>query len=143
MNAQLEIPRWTILDRNRLPRHRFVEKRNVVYGPGHRAHVIETPRERSDSLAGNPSVRRLQPGDAAERSGNPDRPAGVRADGAEADPGRERDRRAAARAAADPRAVPRIARRPVVGVHVRDAVRELVEVGLPEENGARLAESRE
>ena len=94
------------------------------------------PRGRSSARAGSsPRARRarsvgLKPTIAAAGGGDPDRAARVGAERRVGEPGRERGRRAAARAAGDPARERRVRDRPVVRVHGRDPVRELVQVRL-------------
>ena len=54
-------------------------RRDARHIPCHRADGVQTGRQRPHALERNPAVRRLQAGDAAERSRDPDRAAGVRA----------------------------------------------------------------
>ena len=84
---------------------------------------------------------RLQPDDAAARRGQPDRAAGIGAEAELAEPGRERRRVAARRAAGRAPRQAGVLHRAVPGVLARDAPRELVQVRLADDDRARGDES--
>src|SRR5690606_41240605 len=56
----------------------------------HRPDVIEAGREREDAVAGDPAPGRFESRDSVCRGRQADRPAGVRAEGGEAESGRDR-----------------------------------------------------
>ena len=93
-----------------------------------------------EPVARHRAVGRLHADDAAQRRGLADRAAGVGAERERREPGRDRGRRAAARAARHPREVVRVARRAERGVLGGAAHRELVEVGLADRDRARVAQ---
>src|SRR5205823_2436784 len=70
------------LDRGRVARvaagDELVQPRTVAHRLRDRADLVETGRERDDSVARDRAVGRAQPDDAAERCGLLDRAAGVR-----------------------------------------------------------------
>ena len=119
-------------------RHGLQEVRAILHRARHRASVVERPREREDPRAAHAPVRRLEPHDATEGGRPADGPAGVRARGADDEPGRQGGARAAARAARDVVEVPRIARRREAMAGALDAEGELVGHELAEEHRARL-----
>ncbi len=75
------------------------QRRHVPGGAAQRAELVERGGEGDDAVAGDPAVGGLQPHHPAEGGRQPDRAAGVGAEGAEALARRQR-RRAAARGAA-------------------------------------------
>ena len=79
-------------------------------------------------MAAHPGLGGLDADESVDRGRQPDRAAGIRAEGAEDEAGRYRGPRPARRAARDVGGVPRIAGRPVVRVVPGRAVRELGEV---------------
>ena len=83
----------------------------------------------------------LRPDDPAERCRLADRAAGVGAERPRRQAAGDGGRRAARGATRHPVAVPGVANRPVAGVLVRRAHRELVHVGLAEQAGAGFAEA--
>ena len=87
-------------------------------------------------------VGRAQRADAAERRRVAQRAAGVGAERRVDQPGRDRDRRAAARAAGDPVAVPRVAARAPGRVLGRRAEAQLLEVGLGDDRPRRRRAGR-
>ena len=107
---------------------------------GQRAALVERGGEGDHPVARDRAVGGLQADDPAQRGRLADRAAGVGADRPRREPPGDRGRRAARRAARDPRAVPRVAHRAVARVLVRRAHRELVHVRLAEQPRARVAE---
>jgi hypothetical protein len=96
-----------------VPGDRLQHDRAVLDGPGHRAGVVEAERIRVDAIAAHQTVGRLQPDNAAERSGATDRTTGIGAERRRDKPRRHRRTRAARGAAGEVLAVPRVAgRRP-------------------------------
>ena len=98
----------------------------------HRPDVVEARRQRKHAARRHEPVGRLEAGDAAARRRDPDRPSRVRAERAVGEPGGERSGRAAARPARRSSRRHRIRHHAVVPVLRRDAVRELVQVRLPD-----------
>ena len=96
----------------------------------HRPGMVEARREREAALERDEPVARLEAGHAAARRWNTDRAARVASERRVGEPGRQRRRRAAARAARHPPGRRGVGRGPVVGVDRGDAVRELVQVRL-------------
>ena len=82
-----------------LPRHRPEQQSGVPDAPRERPHRVQRRRERDQAVAGDQSVRRLQPHHAAERSRLADRAAGVGAERPDDLPGGDRGGAAAAGAA--------------------------------------------
>ena len=117
------------------------EQRGVGDVAGQRAGLVERRGEGDHPVAADGAVGRLQPDDPAQRRRLADRAAGVRADRPRREAGRDGGGAAAARAARDARAVPRVEHRPVGRVLVRRAHRELVLVGLAQQRrpGSRQA----
>ena len=115
------------------------QQRRVGDVAGQRPALVERGGEGDHPVARDRAVGRLQADDPAERGGLADRAAGVGADR----PGRQAAGdgrgRAARGAAGHPPAVPGVEHRPVGGVLVRGAHRELVHVGLAEHPGAGVA----
>ena len=113
-----------------------VEQRAIGDAARHRPGGVAGVRDRHDALLRPAAGRRPEADDAAQRRGNAHRAAGVRADAAGHHARAHRDAGAAARAAGNAARVVRIARRAERGVVVGDAVRELVQVGLAEDERA-------
>ena len=114
--------------------------RRVARIPGERADLVERAGERDDPVAADPAVRRFHADDPAQRRRLADRAAGIRADRQRGVECRDRRCRAAAAAARHPVERPRVGGRTIGGVLGRGAHRELVHVGLAEDDRARLAE---
>ena len=72
---------------------RLQHQRAILGGPRHRADMVEAEGGRRDAGAADETVGRLEPGDAAKGRRAADRAAGVGADAAEDQPGRDRRRR--------------------------------------------------
>ena len=107
-----------------------------------RPDLIERRGEREQAVARDASVGRLQPDEAAERGRLADRSAGVGSERGRHQAGGDRDRRSAARPARRARRIPRVARRAEGRVLGRRAHRELVAVGLADDDGAGRARRR-
>ena len=118
------------------PLHRREQQRRVGDVAGQRPALVERGGEGDHPVARDRPVGRLQPDDPAERRRLADRAARVGADRAGCEAAGDDRRRAARGAARDPAAVPGVEDRPVGGVLVRGAHRELVHVGLAEHPGA-------
>ena len=117
-------------------------QRAVPSGARHRAHVIHRPREWEYAGSAHAAVGRLEPGDAAERGRDPDRPAGVGAERARRQTGRDGRAGARGRPAGDAVSVcaPGVTRVAVVRVDALGPVRELVHVELAEHDRPRARE---
>src|SRR5439155_171814 len=120
--------------------HHAQQQRRVGDGARHRPHVVHRPRERQHAGTTDAAVRRLEPGDPAERGGNTDRAARVRPERGGRQSRGDRDTRARRRAARHPRGggVPRIARGAVVRVEPFGPVGELHHVQLAQHDRSRL-----
>ena len=112
------------------------QQRRVGDVAGQRPALVQRGGEGDHPVARDRAVGRLQADDAAERGRLADRAAGVGAERAGGEAAGDRRRRAAGGAAGDAAAVPGVEDRPVGGVLVRAAHRELVHVGLAEDAGA-------
>ena len=126
-------------------RHLLQQQRAVLNRARQRARLVERAREGDDAEARAAPVGRLHADDAAERGRLADRAAGIGAGRAEAEFGRDRRRRAARAAARDARRVgpdfsPWIDDTVEVAGNIRRTHRELVEVGLSEQDRARPPE---
>ena len=132
------------VDRARVGRIEALQNReqrgNVRDGARHRPDRVEAPRDREHAADTHPSGGRPQPAHAVERGRNPYRAARVRAERASRQIGAERRARAAARAARDSIEIPRVAAGAVMRILARRAEGELVQAGLAEHHGARLAQ---
>src|SRR5207249_1606594 len=107
-----------------------------------RARVVEARRQRDQAFRAQQPERRLVADDAAERGGEPDRSAGVRAERAERHAGRERGAGPCARAARRAVWIPGIARRWEVVGERRRRESELVRGELAENDRALSASPR-
>ena len=105
--------------------------------PRHRADRVQAGRQRPHALERHPAVRCLQPGNAAERGRDPDRPAGVRAVGDVRLAVGNRDGGAARRPARYPVGIERVDRRAEVLVHARGAEGQLMQVDLADDRHVR------
>ena len=112
--------------------HRGEQQRGVGDVAGQRPALVERGGEGDHPVAGDRPVGRLQADDPAERRRLADRAAGVGADRARREAAGDDRGRAAGGAARHPAPVPGVEDRPVGGVLVRGAHRELVHVGLAE-----------
>ena len=113
--------------------HHVEQGRGVAHRPRQRAVGREADRVAVHRGAGDPAARRLEPDDPAAARRDPDRAAAVGALGDRHQPGGDRRRRAAARAARHPGGVPRRhGRRGTLGLGV---------AGRAELRGARLAQA--
>src|SRR5439155_14872997 len=104
---------------------------------GHRPEMIERPGERHHPRPAHAPVGRLEPDDAAARSGETDGAAGVGPDGAERQPGGDRRARAARGATRRVSRTPRVLDVTVVRVVAECAERQLDHVELAEADGTR------
>ena len=121
--------------------HRGEHVGGVLDGARERPDLVERRAEGEQAVARDAAVGRLEADDAAQRGRLADRAAGVGAERDRRQAGRHRDRRAAARAAGDAVERPRVAgdaERRVLG---RRAHRELVAVGLAEDDRAGRLEA--
>ncbi len=117
---------------------------DVLDRPRHRADRVERGAHVERAPVGDRAVGGAQAAHAAERGRDPDRPARIRAEGADAEVGGEGRGRPAARPAGHPLAVPGIAAGAERGrVGRRRAVGELVEIRLSEHDRAGLPKSRD
>ncbi len=116
--------------------HGREEVGGVLHGPRERADLVERRAEGEQAVARDAAVGRLEADDAAQRRRLADRAAGVGAERDRREAGRDRDRRAAARSARDAIERPRVARHAERRVLGRRAHRELVAVGLAEDDRA-------
>ena len=107
---------------------------------GHRAGVVVAGGERPAAVERYEPVARLEADDAAACGGDPDRAAGVGAERRVGEPGRERGRRAPARAARDATRGGGVGHGAEVRVLGGRAVGELVQVRLADVRVARLFE---
>ncbi len=85
------------------------QQRAILRGARQRADRVERPGARHRAVPADPRMGRLEPDHAADPGGQPHRAAGVRAERAEHQAGRDRGARAARRAAGDMRRIPRVA----------------------------------
>ena len=102
--------------------------------------MVEIPREREDAAHTDAPVGGLKSHHAAQRSGDADRAARVGAERRQRHAAGHRRRAAARGPARDAVRVPRVAAIPEVRVDVGHAQRDLVRVGLAEQNRARSLE---
>ena len=134
-------PRPAQIIRNRLRARRGVvrivsgndlqQHRTIARGASERPDMIHAPRARHRAVAAHAPIGRLQPGNAVVGRGQPDRGAGIGPERTEYGARRNRNRRAARRAAGDMRRVERVAAVPEMDVvpgrtggkfrHVEDA----------------------
>ncbi len=101
-----------------------------------RADAIEARRKRNHAIDADAAESGFEADDAAERSGNADGAAGVRADAAVAKAGGDGGSGTAAGTSRNARKIPGIVDGAVVRVVAGDAVGELVHVGLAKDDGA-------
>ena len=120
-----------------------VVSRDHVHGErrvGHRrregANLIQRGRERDQAVARHTPVRRLEPDDAAEPGGLPDRSAGIGAERQRHQPRRDSRGRSAAGSAGRSIERPGVAGRPERRVLRRRAHRELIAVRLADDDRA-------
>src|SRR5215472_7604239 len=99
--------------------------------------MIERTRERHQPVSGNAPVSRRNPHHTAKRSRLPHRPARIGTQRNHCGPLRYHGSRAAARTARYPVRRYRILHRPISAVLIRRPHRELVAVGLPDDDPAR------
>ena len=118
-------------------------ERGIADGPGQRTDLIERRGERQQPVARDAAVGRLQPDDAAQRRRLADRSAGVGAERERRHAGGDGHRRSAARSAGNAIGRPRIPRRAERRVLGRRSHRELVAVGLADDDGAGRLEPRD
>ena len=123
-----------------VPGHGLVQQGGVEHGPAERPRRVQGRRERDDPVPGVAAVGRLHADDPAHRGRLADRAAGVRAERERRLVGGDRGGRAAGGAAGHLRQVPRVVDRPEPGVLRGGAHRELVHVGLADEDRARIAQ---
>ena len=123
-----------------MPRHRLVQQGGVEHGPPERPRGVKRGGEGHHPVAGGAAVGRLGADDPADRGRLADRAAGVGAERERRLVGGDGGGRAAGGAARHPGQVPRVMRGAVAGVLGRGAHRELVHVGLADEDGAGLAQ---
>ena len=100
------------------------------------ADLVERAGERDQAIPADPAVGRLEADDAAKGRRLADRAAGVGAESQRSQTGRDGRRRAAGRAAGHADSIPGVFGRPVRAVLRRRAHRELVHVGLAEQDRA-------
>ena len=117
-------------------RDRLEQQRRVGDGVGERPDLVEARREGDQAEPADRAVGRLDADDAAQRGRLADRAAGVRAERERREVGGDRRRRTAARPAGHPRGVVRVARRAERRVLGARPHRELVEVGLADDDRA-------
>ena len=125
-----------------MPREHLQHRAGVADAPREGADGVQRRRERDQAVAADPTVRRLQPDDAAERRRLAHAATGVGSQRPHRLAGRHRGGGPAARATRHPVEVPRVVHRPVRGVLVRGAHRELVAVGLADEHRTGARQSR-
>ena len=119
-------------------RHGLQHQRHVLGGARHGAFDLKGVPRPVRRIGRNEPDRRSEPDHAAERRGNPERPAQVRPFGERDHAGDEPSRAAACRAAGAARRIPRVAR---AAEHLVEGVPtggELGTVRLPEDHGARV-----
>ncbi len=116
-------------------------ERSVGDAGGERADLVEGAGKGDQAVAGDEAVGGLDPDDAAERGRLADGTSGVRAEPGRDEAGGDGGGRPAGRASRHPPEIPRVVRRPEGGVLGRGSHRELVEVRLSDEDGARLGEA--
>src|SRR5699024_5958785 len=109
-------------------------------GASERTDLVETAREREESVTGNAPVGRLEPDDPAESGRLADGPAGVGSEGERRLACRDDRGRAAARSAGHGIEIPWIVGRAVGRILGRGAHRELIGVGLAEEDRPGLTQ---
>ena len=111
-------------------------QRAILGGPRHRADMVEAEGGRRHAGAADETVSRLDPGDAAQGGRAADRAAGVGADAAEDQPGRDPGTGTAAAAGGEMIGVPRVARRRPRYVEARPAIGEFVGCQFADQHGA-------
>ncbi len=109
---------------------------DVVHRPAERPHRVQRPGQRHHALRRDEPVGRLEADRAAQRRGDPDRARGIRAERDRHDAGSDGRGGSPAGPAGAERGIPRVLRRAVVRIVVGCAERELVGVGLADEDGA-------
>jgi hypothetical protein len=119
--------------------HHGEQERGVGGRPGHRPGVVERGSQRPHTLRADSPVGGFQPDGAAVGGRDAYRSARVTADGKGNEAGGEGDRSAAARAAGYALRAPRVVAGPHPLVDGGNAPGELVGLGLPEHDGARVA----
>ena len=115
-------------------------ERRVGDVPGQGPALVERGGEGDHPVTGDGAVGGLHPDDSTERRGLADRAAGVGADRARGEPAGDRRSAAARGSAGYTPGVPGVEHRPVAGVLVRGAHRELVHVRLAEHSRTGLAQ---
>ncbi len=116
--------------------HDIVGEREIAHAAGERAEMIEACHERKRAVARQPSIRGLQPEDAAQRRRHPDRPVGVGAERERNESAGNCAARTAGRTAGHALEVMRVARGTVVHVLAGEVVGVFAHVERADENGA-------
>ena len=143
-SRRLDHRRHRGVERRRVPRvvpgERRVQQRGVEHGPADGTGLVEAGGERDHPEPGHLPVGRLHPDEPAHGRRLADRAAGVGADGQRRLERGHRGRAAAGRSTGHAGQPPRVARRLVRRALGRRAHRELVHVGLAEDDEPGLAQ---
>ena len=124
-----------------MARHRAEHQCAVFDRARHRPGGVHAPGERDDAVVADATVGRPDAGDAVDRRGQADRAARVGADGTETTARRDRHTRAPAGAGRETLDVPWVAHGAVVRIGRGAPPRELVHVGLADEDRTRPAQA--
>ena len=118
-------------------------RHRVVDGEREDRDAIERAAGRHDACRGDKTAARLEPDDVAERGGHAAGSGGVGAERERREAGPDRQRRARARTAGNEFFIEQIAADAVGRAHADQAGRELIEIGLAEDERTGLAQPRD
>ena len=111
-------------------------RRRIRHGQREHRHAIERAAGRHDTARADHATGRLQPDDVIERRRDPSGPGGVGAQRKGDKAGRDRDGRTRARSAGNEGRIERVRRHPVRRARADEAGRELIEIGLADQQRA-------
>ncbi len=121
--------------------HRGKRREGIVDGERAYRHAIERAARRHHARGRDQAEARLEADDVLQSGRHPAGAGGIGAERQRHEPGRDRDRGARARAARDQRRIERVARNAVGRAHAYQPGRELIEVGLADDDGAGALEA--
>jgi hypothetical protein len=108
-------------------------RRRIRHGQREYRHAIERAAGRHDTARADQATSRLQPDDVIDRRRDPSGPGGVGAQRKGDKAGRDRDGRTRARSAGNEGRIERVRRHPVRRACADEAGRELIEIGLADQ----------
>jgi hypothetical protein len=123
--------------------HHLKRGEGVIHGEREQRDAVERAAGGHDARGRNQPEARLEADDVAQPRRHAAGAGGVAAERERHQAGRHRDRRARARAARDERRIEQVARDAVGRAHADEAGRELVEVGLADDDGAGRSQARD